>query len=324
MVGTSARLLRLLSLLQSRRSWTGGALAEALEVTERTLRRDIDKLRGLGYPVNATSGVAGGYSLGPGAKLPPLLLEDDEALAVSVGLQNAASGTIRGMEEAALRALAKLEQVLPARLQRRLRSFHAAVMPLYLAGPTVDASVLSALASACRAEEVVAFGYGDRQRQQSEREVEPHGLVHSGPRWYLAAWDRTREDFRTFRVDRITGKVRVTGRFSPRPLPEGDVARYVARSISTDAYKYRGRIVLHAPRELIAERIPQAYGRVTALDEARCQLETGTNRLDALAFHVAMLGVEFEVLEPPELTEELRTLSARLGRAAGRSGQRAR
>lgn len=318
-VGTSARLLRLLSLLQARRAWTGAALASELEVTERTLRRDVDRLRSLGYPVNATSGVAGGYRLGAGAELPPLLLDDDEALAVSLGLRSAAAGSVRGMEEAALRALAKLEQVLPARLLRRVRSFHAAIVPLPFAGPTVDAGVLSALASACRAQETVSFAYHDSRDQRTEREVEPHGLVHSGPRWYLVAWDLGRDDFRTFRVDRVAGKLRAGRRFVPRPIPGGDLARYVSRAISSDVYPHRARIVLHASRESLARRIPPSAGRLTEIDAERCLLETGATWLDGLALHVAALDVEFEVLEPAELALRVKALSSRLRRAAQRS-----
>ena len=205
MLQTSARLLRLLSLFQAQRYWAGAGLAERLEVTARTLRRDVDRLRSLGYPVNSTSGAAGGYQLGPGATLPPLLLDDDEAVAVAVGLRTAAGGTVAGIEEASLRALSKLEQVLPSRLSRRVAALYSFIVPLANAGPTVDAGTLSAIAAACRDHEELRFRYHSRDGSPSVRAVEPHRLVHTGRRWYLAAWDTDRNNWRTFRVDRIQG-----------------------------------------------------------------------------------------------------------------------
>jgi predicted DNA-binding transcriptional regulator YafY len=319
---TSARLLRLLSLLQARRFWTGAELAERLEITERTVRRDVDRLRTLGYPVNATSGVAGGYQLGAGAALPPLLLDDDEALAVALGLRSAAGGTVTGMEEAAVRALAKLEQLLPARLQRRIKTLHAAVVPMHMAGPAVDADLLTVVAGACRNREQLRFGYGDRRERASQRHVEPHGLVHSGTRWYLVAWDVERDDFRTFRVDRIAAKPVVGRRFSPRDIPGGDLAAYVSRSVSTDAYPFRARVIVHAPREVVAQQVSPLTARLEALDGDRCVLEAGGGGLDGIALHIALLGHDFEVLEPPELSERIRTLATRLTRAAKRSSKR--
>ncbi|APR80736.1 Transcriptional regulator, DeoR family protein [Minicystis rosea] len=318
MVQTSARLLRLLTLLQSRRFWTGAELAERLEITERTVRRDVDRLRTLGYPVDAAAGVAGGYQLGAGASLPPLLLEDDEALAVSLGLRTAAAGTVAGMEEAALRALAKLEQVLPARLRRRLGALRTAVVPVHRAGPTVDAELLTALASASRDRQVISFRYGDMRARQSDRTVEPHGLVFAGSRWYLVAWDLGRDDFRTFRVDRVTGKVTTGASFVPRPVPGGDLAGYVSRSVSTDAYSLRARVILDAPLEAIAPRISPLAGRVERVDDTRCLLSAGAQSLGMLALYIAQLGVDFEVLEPPEFAVELRTIAARMTRAARR------
>jgi predicted DNA-binding transcriptional regulator YafY len=316
---TSARLLRLLTLLQARRFWTGADLAARLEVTERTVRRDVDRLRSLGYPVDATSGVAGGYKLGAGAALPPLLLEDDEALAVSLGLRTAAAGTVAGMEEAALRALAKLEQVLPPRLHRRVKALHAAVVPLHRAGPVVDPEVLTALASASRDQQIVEFHYGDRSARTSDRKVEPHGLVHAGSRWYLVAWDLGREDFRTFRVDRIAGKVTLGARFVARPIPGGDVATYVSRSVSSEGYAHKARVILDAPLEVIAQRLSPSTGRLERVDDRRCLLETGGQSLGTLGLYIAYLGVDFEVIEPPELVTELRMLAARLARASLRA-----
>src|SRR4051794_20708628 len=220
MLETSARLLRLLSLFQAQRYWSGAALSHRLEVTARTLRRDVDRLRSLGYPVNSTAGAGGGYQLGAGATLPPLLLDDDEAVAVAVGLRTAASGTVTGMEEASVRALAKLEQVLPHRLRRRVAALHGFIVPLAHSGPTVDAEMLSAIAGACRDSECLRFKYESRDGAATAREVEPHRLVHTGRKWYLAAWDLERADWRTFRVDRIASRLKTGTRFTPRPAPD--------------------------------------------------------------------------------------------------------
>ena len=316
MLETSARLLRLLSLLQARRFWSGSELAERLEVTVRTLRRDVDRLRLLGYPVNATSGVAGGYQLGTGAALPPLLLDDDEALAVTLGLRTAASGTVTGMEEAAVRALTKLEQVLPQRLRRRVKALHAAVVPIHRAGPSIDPALLTQIAGACRDQEQLAFRYSDMKRTASQRQVEPHGLVHAGSRWYLVAWDLDRADWRSFRVDRITSKATAGRRFLPRPVPHGDVGAYVTRSLTTNVYPHQARVLLHAPIETVAERISPTAGRLERVDAEHCVLETGAHSLALLGLYISFLNVEFEVLDPPELRSELRALAERLVRVA--------
>ncbi len=206
MVGTSARLLRLLSLLQARRSWTGAELTSRLDVTPRTLRRDVDRLRTLGYPVSSTAGVGGGYRFGAGTDLPPLLLDDQEALAVALGLRAAAAGAIAGLEDATLGALAKLDQVMPARLRRRVSALHGAIVPLPHRGAAVDVATLALLAGACRDAERLRFDYQARDAAPTRRRVEPAGLVSAGFRWYLVAWDLDRGDWRTFRVDRIAGK----------------------------------------------------------------------------------------------------------------------
>jgi predicted DNA-binding transcriptional regulator YafY len=318
-IETSARLLRLLTLLQARSFWTGADLAERLEVTPRTVRRDVDRLRSLGYPVRSSVGVAGGYQLGAGASLPPLLLEDDEALAVSLGLRTAAAGTVAGVEEAALRALAKLEQVLPPRLRRRVNALHEAVAPLYFAGPRVRADVLSALAGACRNGERAAFRYADGKGRATSRVTQPHGLVHTGSRWYLAAWDEHRDDWRTFRVDRIEGKISTGRRFTPREIPEGSVAAFVSRSVASHPYPFRARVLFHAPVARVAERVPPLTGYLQRVDDERCRLEWGARSLDVLAVYLALVDEEFEVEEPPELLDTLRQLAARLRRATARA-----
>lgn len=317
MLQTSARLLRLLSLFQARRYWSGAELCQQIEVTARTLRRDVDRLRSLGYPVHSTSGTAGGYQLGAGAALPPLLLDDDEAVAVAVGLRTAASAAVAGIEEASLRALTKLEQVLPSRLRRRVAALHTFIVPLASAGPTVDAATLALLAGACRDNERLRFTYRAREGASSERDVEPHRLVHTGRRWYLAAWDLGRKDWRTFRVDRIEPKVSTGARFTPRKPPDGGFAAYVSRSISYAPYVYRTRVTLHAPVEVVAARIPPTVGVLEAIDSNTCLLQTGAHSLDTLAVYLALIGVDFEVSEPAELVEQIRRLAERFSRAAG-------
>lgn len=314
---TSARLLRLLTLLSSRRAWTGQALAERLEVTDRTLRRDIERLRSLGYPVQSTAGTAGGYRLGAGADLPPLLLDDDEAIAVSLGLQSAAGGVVSGMEEAAVRALTKIDQVLPARLRRRVAALRTSIVPFANTGPLVDADVLCALAGASRDRDRLCFSYRDMKGALSERNTEPCGLVHTGRRFYLVAWDLDREAFRTYRVDRI---LRVTGTgpgFPPRDPPDANLAAYVLRSISTSPYPQSARVVLHAPIEAMKERISPETGTLEAIDASRCRLTVGGRSLESLAAWIGMMGVDFEVEDPPELVAHVRALAARYARAVG-------
>jgi predicted DNA-binding transcriptional regulator YafY len=322
MLQTSARLLRLLSLLQSRRDWTGIELAGRLEVGLRTVRRDIGRLRELGYPVDAVPGVAGGYRLGTGAALPPLLLDDDEAVAVAISLHSATAGSVAGLEEASLRALTKLQPTLPSRLRHRITAFGASTVALHrpwTARDQVDPDVLTALAAACRDQRRVRLRYPGRDGVTT-REVEPHRLVHTPQRWYLVAWDTGRADWRTFRVDRIAELLSPAGaRFSPRPLPAEDVAAYVSQSIASAPYRYQARILIHAPAEVVARRSSPAAGRVEAVDAGTCVLHAGSNSLDELALYVALKGFDFQVLHPPELIPVLRTLADRLGRAAGTS-----
>ncbi|MCS0638321.1 YafY family transcriptional regulator [Streptomyces sp. LP05-1] len=321
MVETSARLLRLLSLLQARRSWSGTDLAERLGVTPRTVRRDVDRLRELGYPVNATPGTGGGYQLGAGAALPPLLLDDDEAVAVAVGLRTAASSGIEGVGETSVGALAKLEQVLPDRLRRRIGALNAFTVPL-LRTPSarVDPGVLTELAGACRDSRRLRFAYRDHGGTATRRTVEPHRLVCTEHRWYLVAWDVERDDWRTFRADRIEPRPPHGPRFTPRPPPAGDLAAYVARGVSTAGYPERALVRLHVPYEEAARVVGPANGTLEAETDATCLLRTGAGTLDVMAFHVLFLGVEFEVLEPAELTERIRSLRDRLTRALDRTG----
>jgi predicted DNA-binding transcriptional regulator YafY len=306
----------LLSLFQARRSWSGAELSARLEVTARTLRRDVDRLRSLGYPVHSTSGTAGGYQLGAGATLPPLLLDDDEAVAVAVGLRTAASGSVAGIEEASVRALMKLEQVLPTRLSRRVTALHSFILPLTHAGPMVDARTLSTLAGACRDHHRLRFSYRSRAGAASERAVEPHRLVHTGSRWYLVAWDVGRKDWRTFRVDRIDARINTSSLFAPRKPPDGDFAAYVSKSVSYAPYPCRARVTLHAPVEDVAARVPPTAGLLEAVDSNTCTLYTGAPSLEILCVHLALIGVDFDVHDPPELADHIRVLAERFRRAA--------
>ena len=316
MSDTSSRLLTLLSLLQGRRDWPGGELAGRLEVSRRTIRRDIERLRDLGYPIESLAGPAGGYRLEAGTAMPPLLLEDDEAIAIAVGLRTAASASVAGIEEAGLRAMVKLEQVLPPRLRPRLRALKSAETMGPPGGPTVDPQCLTTAGAACRDLERLRFAYRDREGVESRREVEPHSLVNSGRRWYLVAWDLGRDDWRSFRVDRIARPALVGVRFAQRDLPTKDAAAYVTQSIRSMPSRYEARIVLKAPAAEVRKRFTAGWGRVTPIDERSCEYRTGDDDLDWLALRVAGLGVEFEVQEPPELAEHLAALAARAARAS--------
>jgi predicted DNA-binding transcriptional regulator YafY len=309
---SSARLLRLLSLLQTPRNWSGADLADRLGVDVRTVRRDVDKLRALGYPVHATAGTPG-YRLGAGTRLPPLLLDDDEAVAVAVGLRAAAYGGVAGIEESSVRALAKLEAVLPARLRHRVGTLDAVTVSLP-GGPSVSPDVLVAVAAACRASEQLRFDYAGHDGAATVRRTEPHRLVHTGRRWYLVAWDLDRADWRTFRVDRLHPRIPTGPRFTPRDLPD-DLPLFVADGITTRAYRYRARFTLLVPVEVAADRIAPTVGVLEAVDERSCTLRAGSNSLDELLLYVGLFGFPFEVHEPPELVEHVRALAARLAAA---------
>ncbi|MGP4045721.1 helix-turn-helix transcriptional regulator [Streptomyces sp. 2A115] len=325
MLETSARLLRLLSLLQAHREWSGANLAERLGVTPRTVRRDVDRLRELGYPVNASPGTGGGYQLGVGAELPPLLLDDDEAVAVAVGLRTAAGQGIEGIGETSVRALTKLEQVLPHRLRRRVGALNAYTVPM-LRGPqpsAVDPAVLTELAAACRDSERLRFEYRDHEGSSTRRTVEPHRLVCTERRWYLVAWDVDRDDWRTFRVDRVTPRPPHGPRFTPRTPPADDLAAYVSKGVSTRVYAAQAVIRLLVPLEEAAEHISPSAGTLEAESAGSCVLRTGAGSLDVMVIHVMMMGLEFEVLEPAELTDVIRTARDRLTRAVERTPREA-
>ena len=310
MLETSARLLKLLSLLQLPREWSGAALASELGVGARTVRRDVEKLRNLGYPVDAVPGVAG-YRLGAGTALPPLLLDDDEAVAVAIGLREAATGGVAGIEESSVRALTKLEQVLPSRLRHRIKLLQAiAVTPS--GGPVVQPDVLLAVAAAARDRQRLRFDYRGHDGTTSIRTTEPHRLVHTGRRWYLVAWDLDRTDWRTFRLDRLDPRIPTGPRFTPREVPDLDAT---ARGVASGGYRYQARFLIHAPAEQIADRLGPSIATVTPVTAATTRVETGSNSLDELALYIGLLPYSFEVQSPPELIDHVRSLTTRLAAA---------
>ncbi|WP_433145383.1 helix-turn-helix transcriptional regulator [Actinomadura nitritigenes] len=320
MAETSARLLKLLSLLQTHREWSGAELAERLGVTMRTVRRDVERLRALGYPVHAVPG-APGYRLGAGSDLPPLLLDDDEAVAVAVGLRTAAGGTVSGIEETSVRALAKLERVLPSRLRHRVHALQSMTVPMTGAAAPVASEVLTAIAAACRDHEVLRFDYRTHEGRESSRSAEPHRLVHSGRRWYLVGWDVGKEDWRTYRVDRLRLRTPNGPRFVPRDPPDEDLASYLSRAISSAPYRHRARFTMHAPAEVVTGHMPPTMGTVEPVDADTCTLLCGANDLDEIVVWVALMDIGFEVHEPPELVERIAVLADRLRAASDATGR---
>jgi predicted DNA-binding transcriptional regulator YafY len=319
MIETSARLLALLSLLQMRREWTGSELADRLEVGPRTIRRDIDKLRSLGYPVEAAPGVAGGYRLGAGGELPPLLLDDQEAIAVAVGLRTAAAGQVAGIEETSVRALAKLEQILPDRLRRRVSALSHATSAFSTEGPRIDPDVLAALAGACRDGMRVRFGYLTGDERATRRNADPVAVVYSGYRWYMLAFDLDRDDWRTFRLDRITSHVRSEGRGTRRAVPGGDAAAYVQRQIRGRGSEAQdappAEIRFHASAAAIRPRLPGSRATVEPDGEDACIVSTVGPWSRHFLVWAALLDVEMKVLGPPEMIAAAATVSARLAPA---------
>ena len=315
-VGASARLLQLLALLQTRPDWSGTDLAKRLGITERTVRRDVERLRRLGYVVDAVPGVGGGYRLGHGTGVPPLLLDPDEAVALAVALRGSASGGLAGLEEAAIGALVKLEQSLPSPLRHRVEAISRTVLSLTGPGPVTDVAVLLAVASATRGFQQLRIDYVGHGGRASSRWVEPHRLVRAEDRWYLLAWDVGRADWRTFRLDRLTPRLPYGRRFTPRPLPDADVAARVGQGITTRPYRYRVRLTAFAPAAVVGEVVGLRRGQVRPLDAERCEVTGGGDDLGQMAAWVAGLGVDVLVHEPPELHDHLTTLAARLERAA--------
>ncbi|MGA9278595.1 helix-turn-helix transcriptional regulator [Ilumatobacter sp.] len=321
MADTSERMLRLLTLLQTHRDWSGNDLADRLEVSPRTVRRDIDRLRGLGYPVEASPGVDGGYRLAPGASLPPLVLDDDEAVGLVVALRAAANLGIAGVAEASVTALAKVVQVLPPRLRRRADDLAVMTVAAQWGDPeaNVDTQSLTTLATAARNVERLEFAYRDKRGADTARRVEPMQLVTLGRRWYLVAFDNGRGDWRTFRVDRIDSPVLTGERFAPRPIPMGDAAAYVRSSIS-DSTPHTDYVVdVDAPASDVRERVGH-WTDVVELDPDHCRLTIPSRALEWPTMVVASLGADFEVRSPPEFSAHLATVAIHLTTATSTTG----
>ncbi|MFF9018468.1 helix-turn-helix transcriptional regulator [Streptomyces sp. NPDC014870] len=317
MTDTPARLLNLLSLLQTPREWPGSELAERLSVSARTIRRDIDRLRELGYPVEATKGAVGGYRLVAGTAMPPLLLDDEEAVAIAVGLRAGAGHAIEGVEEASVRALAKLEQVLPSRLRHRVSTLQHATIPLTRGdGATVAPSTLTALAGAVTGQERLRFGYRAGDGTESRRQVEPYRLVSTGRRWYLVAYDLEREDWRTFRVDRVSEPFPTGARFAPRELPEGGAAGLMNRSMARAQPELDLDVTFEAPAAFVAGRLP-SHLAPTETGPTTCRVRTRTvDSTEWLALRLALVDAPFTIHGPPALLTYTKDLGERLSAAS--------
>ncbi|TCN55981.1 putative DNA-binding transcriptional regulator YafY [Rhodococcus sp. SMB37] len=309
---TTERVLTLLGLLQQRQVWTGPELADRLGVTPRTVRRDVERLRNLGYPVHASKGIGGGYQLGPGQDLPPLLLDDEEAIVTAVALLAGAGGAIASGGDAALRALTKLDQVLPARLRHEVRALSVSVESFGGGRDPVDPEALMTLARACRDEVEIGFDY-----RSTPRRIEPYRLVASDRRWYLLAYDLDRDDWRSFRVDRMSAVTLRTWRFRPRAAP--DAATYVQEGVASRVYRQQARFLVRAPAETVRSQIPASAAVVKPRDRDTCELISGADNLDIVLWHVLTLGHEFDVLEPPELAARCAELGEKLTAAGVRS-----
>lgn len=316
---TPARLLQLLSLLQTPREWPGGELSDRLGVSRRTVRRDIDRLRELGYPVQATKGADGGYRLVAGKAMPPLVLDDEEAVAIAVGLRAGAGHALEGVDEASVRALAKLEQVLPSRLRHRVSTLQAATTPLTSGdGASIAPETLTVMASTVAGHERLRFAYRAKDGVDSRRVVEPYRLVSTGQRWYLVAYDLDRTDWRTFRVDRVSEPFATGARFPPRELPTGSAAEYLRQSMYRRQETYGIDVTFEASASDIAARLPKWLGAPEESGEGRCRLRTTVgDPVEWMAVRLVMVGCEFTVREPEELVRCVRDLGGRLSRAAG-------
>ncbi|MFD5753542.1 helix-turn-helix transcriptional regulator [Streptomyces sp. NPDC127033] len=321
---TSSRLLVLLSLLQTHRDWTGEDLAGRLDITSRTVRRDIDRLRDLGYPITTVKGPAGGYRLEAGTHLPPMLFDDGQAVALAVALQTAAAGTVdTAVAEDAARALATLRQVMPPRLRHRIDLLRVTAVrpPAADDASQVDAQVLMELSRVIHAREELRFDYapGPSAEAGAPRRVHPHHLVTWRHRWYLVAWDLHREDWRTFRVDRIRPRTPTGPRFTPRELPGGDVSTFVTSRFrgndgTTTDWPCRGDVILHLPA---AEVVPFAQdGIVEELGSRRCRLTLGSWSWSGLAAAIGRFDTDVDVIGPPQLAAACADLAARYARAA--------
>jgi predicted DNA-binding transcriptional regulator YafY len=305
-------MLELLSLLQTHRYWPGADLAARLEVSERTLRRDIDRIRDLGYAVDAVRGVAGGYQLRAGGSLPPLLLTDEEAVAIAVGLRTAASGAVQGMEETAVQSLTKVLALMPPRLRRQMDALADQTVPAPMRGPTIDARVLTTLAQGCRDDEVLEFDYTARESAPERRQVEPHRLVSLGQRWYLVAYDRRREDWRSFRVDRMDDATLTGRRFAGHELPAADALEFVRAGFQQIARRYDVRVLIRAPKDVVAT-VTGRWAQLSEVDGGTL-MEMPTDDLFWPLAVLATLDADFEVEGPDELRDQVASVSRRFAR----------
>lgn len=312
MLDTSARLLRLLALLQMHRSWSGPELAQRLDVSPRTVRRDVDRLRALGYPVDAVLGKAGGYELGRGSTVPPLLLDDDEAVALVVTLRAAASVGLTGIDDAALRTLSKLDQVIPTRLQRRARTIADAIATLSARGPQLDPDVLTAVAVAVRDRQQLRVDYVRHGGAESRRTIEPYRIVHTGTRWYLLAFDLDRDDWRTFRMDRLTPRIPGGPTFTSRPSPPPDAVTYVLNSVHTSPYRHRCDVTVAAPANQVAAAFGVHAADVESVDADHCRVRAGATSIREAALYFIALDADLDIHAPAELRDHIYALGRRL------------
>jgi predicted DNA-binding transcriptional regulator YafY len=320
MAGTGARTLALLSLLEARPYWPGSELAERLEVSPRTLRRDVERLRELGYPVEAAPGIGGGYQLGAGAALPPLMLDDDEAVALVVGLHAATDSAVAGVAETSVRALAKTLTLMPPRLRHRAEALRVATVPgeWRARSGSIAPEVLDVLARACRDEVRIAFAYTARDGAESQRYVEPYRLVVLARRWYLLAFDVDRDDWRNFRVDRVSGARATVGRFDAREMP-ADPAAFVRESIDRMPHAHDIVVDVAADASEVEARIGR-WATVEASSAGHCRVRMTADDLEWPVLALAQLDAEFVVIEPPELVAYIRVLARRFRRATQAGG----
>jgi predicted DNA-binding transcriptional regulator YafY len=296
-------MLELLSLLQTHRYWPGSELAERLEVSERTLRRDIERIRDLGYPIDAVRGVAGGYQLRAGGSLPPLLLTDEEAVAIAVGLRTTASGAVQGLEETAIQSLTKVLSLMPPRLRRRMDALATETVPAPMRGPTIDATILTTLAQGCRDDEVLEFAYTAREAETTHRRVEPHRLVSLGRRWYLVGYDRDRDDWRSFRVDRMTDVALTGRRFTGHELPAADALEFVRAGIKQIPRRYDVRVLIHAPLPEVAAVVDR-WAELSEVDGGTLMVMPTDDLFWPLAV-LATIDADFDIEGPDELRERV-------------------
>lgn len=315
MTRTTGRTLALLGLLQARREWSGAELRDRLEVSARTLRRDIDDLRELGYGIEATRGRHGGYRLGAGASVPPLTLTVDESVAIAVGLRAAAAGVVTGIEEAAARTLAKLEQSLSPATRRHIVEVEQAMVPLDTAPGDVDMAVVTAASAAIAEARRLRVDYTRHDGAEVRRVIEPHRIVHTTQRWYLVAWDPEREAWRTLRIDRMRSPIIERQTFTPREIPDDALRAFTTRSITTDAYRFRARVRVFAPAEVVVREFGPTIAQVTSETEQTCILEAGSNSPEEFAIYLGASGLDFEILDGHELHAALVEMTHRFQRA---------